>query len=253
MPPCSPACIHFPIPSASICKSSSSFSLARRRFHAGLVAISSPITRAAPLPRRLGRYQLPDHSRTAGLAPGISQFEIPVCVRRTGRRNSKLRPALRLPCSPAIMRSSIVGKQDLHRGRRRLGAAVPLTREHVGQDRARHLDLGRAVQEARRMLGRKPDRQLVEAEVPPDILQQDLEGRAALDGLEGGALFHTNIALARGGRRQGSASSAYGTTGGGDASAGGKTSWPHPRIPRGRRWAVRGTGATPRRSPTPRA
>ncbi len=37
---------HLPIPSASICKSSSSFSLARRCFQAGLVAISSPTTRA---------------------------------------------------------------------------------------------------------------------------------------------------------------------------------------------------------------
>jgi hypothetical protein len=55
---------------------------------------------AAPLPRGLGRDHFSQHSRTSGLVAGSSQFEIPVCVRRTGRRNSKLRPALRFPVSP---------------------------------------------------------------------------------------------------------------------------------------------------------
>jgi hypothetical protein len=47
--------IQFPIPSASICKSSSSFSLARRRFHAGLLAITSPTTWSSRRPRSAPR------------------------------------------------------------------------------------------------------------------------------------------------------------------------------------------------------
>ena len=49
---------------------------------------------AAPLPGGLARDHFSQHSRTPGLVAGNSQFEIPVCVRRTGRRNSQLRPAL---------------------------------------------------------------------------------------------------------------------------------------------------------------
>jgi hypothetical protein len=40
---------HSPIPSASICRSSSSFSLARRRFHAGLVPTTYPTARTSRL------------------------------------------------------------------------------------------------------------------------------------------------------------------------------------------------------------